>query len=121
MYKHPIIIIFALLYALHLWLKFSGLEVPLWMSNYLADFLCMPLVLAGAHFLICKIQRRATFHFSIAMVLFAVVYFSVVFEWLLPQFSTRFTSDPLDALMYALGALFFYIVIQPTSVFAKKS
>ena len=44
----------------------------------------------------------------------AWLYFSVVFEVILPLFSNNYTADIFDAVMYALGGSFFYFVQMPS-------
>ena len=41
----------------------------------------------------------------------AVVYSSVVFEWLLPNEGTNFVSDVLDIVAYIFGALLYMFII----------
>ena len=42
------------------------------------------------------------------MIVFATVYVSVVFEIVLPHYSTKFTGDLVDVVMYVLGGSIFY-------------
>jgi hypothetical protein len=48
---------------------------------------------------------------SPGQVLFIVVYMSLLFEWLLPMISKIYTSDWRDVLLYCIGGLFFYYVM----------
>jgi hypothetical protein len=41
-------------------------------------------------------------------VIFIVVYVSLIFEGILPLFSKTYTADWIDVLLYAIGGLFFY-------------
>jgi len=43
------------------------------------------------------------------MIFFAWIYVSVVFELLLPTFSHKFTADLFDVLVYALGAILYFV------------
>jgi hypothetical protein len=47
---------------------------------------------------------------SALKILIGVLYFSFLFEFLLPQFSPKFTSDWLDVLMYFLGGVIYFIL-----------
>ncbi len=99
------------LYALHYGGEKAGFSVPL-LQHYLNDLLCMPLVLTLTLFL----QRTFTFRdpghvFTKHQIVLAVLYYSVAFEVVLPQFLPRYTADPLDVLAYALGGWFFYVFI----------
>ena len=44
-------------------------------------------------------------------VFFIVAYVSLVFEVLLPLLSKRYTGDWIDALLYVIGGVFFYFVM----------
>jgi hypothetical protein len=49
-------------------------------------------------------------------VLIAVIYTSVVFEWVLPSIGTNFVSDPIDVMAYTIGGLSYYLVIHRTQI-----
>lgn len=98
----------ALLYAVHLFVKFSGVKVPLFFSSYFADLLCMPFVMILVLLLIRLIKKDPYFQLSISMIVFVVIYTSLVFEGLLPQMSSRFTSDFFDVVFYIFGAVIFF-------------
>ena len=42
------------------------------------------------------------------MIVFALIYVSVAFEFVLPKYSGKFTADVFDVLMYILGSITFY-------------
>ena len=44
-------------------------------------------------------------------VTFIVVYVSVIFELLLPTISRSYTADWIDVMLYGIGGLFFYLVM----------
>jgi len=48
---------------------------------------------------------------SAAQVMFLVVYMSLFFEWLLPMVSKIYTADWRDVLLYCIGGVFFYFVM----------
>jgi len=54
-------------------------------------------------------KKNSTFQLPLSMIAFAVVYVSIVFEFVMPKFSARYTADPMDIVFYALGALFFFL------------
>jgi len=78
-------------------------------SAYLDDLLCLPIVL----FIVQWVQRRvhqrdAVLPYSHVVVSF--VFFSLLFEVVLPRLSVRYVSDYRDVLFYAAGALIFCIL-----------
>ncbi len=97
---HALHILLIALYAWTLYVKFHASNQS-FSNNYLADLICMPIVfyIVGAFFKIVKIN----FSLSIYKVVFGVLYFSFIFEFLLPKFSSRYTGDWIDVLMYCLG------------------
>lgn len=107
--KYNLLILLAL-YNIHLVLKFSHIPVPIALSSYFADLLCMPILLSIATIFIAKTQQNPSFKLSLNMILFATLYVSLVFEYILPMFKpNRFTSDWGDVFCYGLGASFFWL------------
>lgn len=102
-----LLIILSGMYALHLSLKFSGIQVPVWMSSYLADLLCMPVMFVLFTGFMRHVLKRADFKMSIWMILFSVGYVTLVFEWLAPMCSNRYTADAMDAVCYLIGGVFY--------------
>jgi len=97
--------VLAAVYVLFKSAQRNGIEMPL-LHGWFSDVLCMPIVLGAVQFTIKLF--RPTFALSGVMVAVAVIYFTLVFEWWLPQSSSIYTSDWLDVLCYALGGLAFY-------------
>ncbi|OUJ73116.1 hypothetical protein [Hymenobacter crusticola] len=100
----------AAVYGLFKVLQLSHwVSFPTYITSYLADLTCMPILLT----LTLVVQRRLTqnlaFIFPSRWLVAAWLYVSVVFEGLVPQWSSRYVSDPLDVVAYALGTLAFRI------------
>jgi hypothetical protein len=86
----------------------SGIKL---LDNYLLDLLCMPLVL--------EITRQAmrlifspNYDLSKFQILFAVLYVSLLFEYLLPMYQTRFYADVFDVFAYSAGATIWYLLLR---------
>jgi hypothetical protein len=86
----------------------SGIKL---LDNYLLDLLCMPLVL--------EITRQAmrlffspSYDLSKVQILFAVLYVSLLFEYLLPMYQTRFHSDVVDVVVYCAGTIIWYLFLR---------
>ena len=85
----------------------------LFLNGYLADFLAVP-VLAnlGLWFQRIFIDKRSMYILKAGHVIFIVIYLSIAFEWLLPAYHPeRFTGDWIDVLLYIIGGLFFFWVM----------
>lgn len=103
---HPVFIVSVLLFALNQALEQAGVYIwPLY--THLDDILCMPIVLT----LILAAERlyfnNPFFTHPKRYLLATVLLFCVVFEWLLPLLSAKYTSDILDVAAYIMGALLF--------------
>lgn len=97
-------------YSAYLLFKLNSIPAPIMISSYLADILCMPIVLSLALIFVRRVKRLPNFFFNWKHVLFAWIYFSLAFEWFLPSISNRYTADPIDMICYALGSLAFLLL-----------
>ncbi|MGB6152945.1 MAG: hypothetical protein WBG48_13265, partial [Pricia sp.] len=79
-------------------------------SNYLNDFLCMPIVLSIAQYMVRKIKSNDQLQLPLSLILMVSIGYAVYFEYYLPQVHTRYTADPLDVTLYFMGAAFFYLM-----------
>ena len=105
--RQPLFVGSVLLYGAYQ-LNKRGLHRPLpeWLTSYLSDVLCLPVILSlalAAHQALYG--RRATL--PGAWVLAAWATMALWFEVLLPRWSARAVADPVDVLAYAAGALLF--------------
>jgi len=78
-------------------------------DSYLLDLLCIPLVMEGCKWMLEKLLRRP-YRFTGYHVMLAVLYFSLVFEWLLPRMNDRYHGDIYDVLCYGTSAAIWYAV-----------
>ncbi|PVY37325.1 hypothetical protein [Pontibacter virosus] len=103
----PLFWVLAAVYLAHLSWRWLGLPRPWWVQHYLDDLLCLPLVLTVTIFILRYFYgpqlRLSWYH-----VAFTVVYFSLAFEVFFPRFMPRYTSDWVDAALYAIGGVIFY-------------
>lgn len=105
--SHPAFLVAAGLYGLLLALKKSGRYLP-FISDYLADFLALPVVLSIALWAVRVTDaRRRDYVFQTWHIAFAAVLYGLLFEGLFPLLSARHTADPWDLAAYALGGLAF--------------
>lgn len=110
--KNPLFIFSCLLFWINQYLeKIQEIYIP-YVHAYLDDLLAMPVVLG------ITLQAFRWFHplkdqyiFTKIHIILAVVYFSLIFEVILPMKSDTYTRDWWDILCYAIGALAFYYCI----------
>ena len=82
---------------------------PRLLQYYLNDLLCMPLVLAAAIFLQRNlVLRQADYALTSYQIGIIVLYWSVMFEGVIPHFVARYTADLFDVVTYAAGGMLFY-------------
>lgn len=103
---------FFILYLGTLFLKNHPEIYSGWITHYLADLLCIPIVLQLSLWGLRFFKKNNQLYLSKSQIWIAFVYVSIVFEGILPYFKTKYTGDPLDALMYLLGTLFYLIIVQ---------
>jgi len=56
------------------------------------------------------LKRQSEITLKLGVISFLCIEFIVLFEIVLPLFSTTYTSDFLDAIMYILGSIAFYFL-----------
>lgn len=109
---------FLIALAIYLGIQIGHLldiDMPIFIKNHLADLVCMPIVLCLSLWLVQRLplhkvagKRRLKTKLSFFTILTIVVFWAVYFEMYLPNQSTRYTSDPLDALCFLIGAASFF-------------
>ncbi|WP_430907930.1 hypothetical protein [Maribacter sp. 2-571] len=84
-----------------------GWYVPELVNNYLNDFLCMPIVLKMCQYSVRFVRSDKTIVVPLTLKITLTLLFSFYFEYLLPIFAPRYTSDGLDVVAYFTGLLVF--------------
>ncbi|CAG5086650.1 hypothetical protein [Parvicella tangerina] len=104
-----ILFVFSWLIYLVLFIaKKQEISLPYFISCYAADLLAIPLVLGLISVILKKYTANPYFELSAIKVLFACTYFSLLFEWILPSYSSNYISDPIDVLCYFVGGGCYY-------------
>jgi hypothetical protein len=83
-----------------------------WVNGYIDDFFAVPVISNLTLWFMRRAVIRSSYYILSAWkVTFIVLYLSLVFEVLLPLLSKTYTSDWKDAVLYAIGGVFFYYVM----------
>lgn len=83
-----------------------------YVNGYLTDLIAIPVIANLAlWFQRVAIIRNNHYTLSAWRVAFITAYVTLVFEVILPLLSNIYIADWLDALLYAVGGLFFYKVM----------
>jgi len=92
-----------------------------YVNGYITDLFAIPVIAnLGLWFLRYFIIKSNFYTLSPGYVIFTVVYVSVIFELLLPAFTKIYTGDWADVLLYIIGGLFFYKVMNKPIVVERR-
>ena len=111
-FKNPYFLSACLIFWLNQFLERKlKIFIP-YVHAYLDDLMAIPVVLG----ITLQIYRwihplKEGFIFSKTQVFVGWLYFSFLFEFLLPRWSSTYTADVLDVFCYGIGAIAFYKLI----------
>ena len=92
-------------------LRRDGHPLPV-LNGYINDLLAIPVIAnLGLWFQRVFVIRNDYYVLSPWHVVFIVVYVSVLFELVLPYYSKTYTGDWIDVILYMVGGVFFYKII----------
>ena len=97
-------------YWIFFFAKSEGLIFRPLIQGYLSDFLALPLMLGVILIVLRWYTNDIHYRLNFLKILFAFVYISIAFEWILPYYKSNFHSDAWDVLAYAIGGLVFTLV-----------
>jgi hypothetical protein len=104
---HPLFIFSLVAYAIVRMNRWGWLELPDFLNHYLADLVCMPIILTFCLIGVRWVKRLPLFRLSWGMILSMTLFYALLFEGLLPLKSNHHTGDFIDVIMYFLGALMY--------------
>lgn len=86
-------------------------QLPLsnWVTFYVNDFLCMPIILSICLFGVRQIKGNSKLYIPGIAIVSLCIYFAVFFEWIMPRINPRYTADWIDIMLYGIGGLLFFI------------
>ncbi len=87
-----------------------SIQLPIVIKSYVNDLLCLPIVLETCRRSASWILKIPHLHLNSFTITSVCMYFSVYFEYYLPTFNTRYTSDWTDVLLYCFGGTIFYFL-----------
>ena len=101
-------------------LRRSGHPLPV-LNGYIDDLLAIPVIAnLGLWFQRVFVIRNNYYVLSPWHVVFIVVYVSVLFELALPHYSNTYTGDWIDVVLYLVGGVFFYKLINRPIIAEKR-
>lgn len=109
--RHPLFWISCATYFLLKLTRMGDWRLP-FLHDYVADLVCMPVVMGlGLAFLRLVVVRDGRYCLPLRMVVITVVFYSLLFEVWFPRISTAFTADWWDVVAYSVGAVVFQVVL----------
>ncbi len=87
LFKSPYFIVSTLLYATIYITDSCGISFPPFLRNYYADLLCLPILLPAILWVLQHIKRMPHLTLNKSMIVFAWLYVSLLFEFILPKYS----------------------------------
>lgn len=90
--------------------KKNDIILPYFFRCYFADLLAIPLTLSVTTFIMRKYTANPDFCLSIPKIIVACLYFSILFEWILPHQSNAYTRDLIDVFCYFIGGGIYYYI-----------
>jgi hypothetical protein len=106
--KHPFLIGMICIATAVYVTSLLGFQLPHLISDYLNDLLCMPIVLSLCLAALRLMKKDNQIYITPSMIIVLTLYYAFHFEWLLPRYMVRYTSDAIDVLLYIIGAIVFY-------------
>jgi hypothetical protein len=104
----PLFIAYCLIWTVIHLCRYLHLPVPL-LNGHLTDFIAVP---AMAHITLTFtrrfIARNDVYTYPLYYLLFIAMYTSVMFEWIMPHYSGKYTGDWWDVAAYFAGGLFYH-------------
>ncbi|TWJ01595.1 hypothetical protein JN11_01746 [Mucilaginibacter frigoritolerans] len=118
---NPWFIIGCLTWAIVLVLRRTSHPLP-YINGYINDVFAIPVIAnLGLWFNRVFIIKSNHYVLSKRQVAFIVIYVAIVFEGFLPYLSKTYTADWIDVLLYILGGLFFYRVMNKARMEQRSS
>lgn len=100
--------ILVLLFGIHKLLEY--LNWSHWfMRSYLDDLLVLPIILPFTLSLLRLIFRNEKLLLGLPLIITAIIMFTIVFELILPFYSSEYTRDYFDLLFYSLGGVMYWL------------
>jgi hypothetical protein len=89
-------------------LQFFKILLPKIIHFYANDFFIMPIVLFISLQVLKFTRNQSNFTIPLFYILYLCAFYSVVFEFILPNYLARYTKDYIDVLLYFASGIVFY-------------
>jgi hypothetical protein len=91
-------------------LQYYSIPLPRLIRFYLNDFLIIPIVLFISLQILKWTKNDKNYKISLSIILYLCFLYSILFEFIFPEYLARYTKDIVDVILYfASGFLFYYL------------
>ena len=90
-------------------LQYYSQKINALINNYANDFIAIILVLKITHLVIYALFKISFTKYP-KYIVFVWIYFSFLFECVIPLYNIRYTSDFFDIAIYLVGTLIFLVI-----------
>ena len=84
------------------------IDLPNFINNYTNDFLIVPIVLFMCLLFLRWSRNNKNFTLSLPIVLYVCLLYSILFEFVFPEYLARYTKDYIDIILYFTGGFIFF-------------
>lgn len=114
--------IFSLLIGTSVYLaQKNNFHLPNFIRFYLNDFLIIPIVLTISLYILRWSKNDKNYKIPLSIVLYSCFLYSFLFEYFLPKYHLRYTSDFIDVILYFASGIIFYILQKNNHELFKKA
>lgn len=89
-------------------LQFFSIKLPNIIQFYLNDFLIIPIVLFISLHILKWSKNDKKYTLSLSIILYICFLYSLLFEFIYPNYLARYTKDYIDILLYFASGFLFY-------------
>ncbi|WP_397447468.1 hypothetical protein [Polaribacter sp. R77954] len=89
-------------------LQSFNIYLPKIINNYVNDFLIIPIVLFLCLLFLKWSRNDKNFALSLPIILYVCFMYSILFEFVFPEYLARYTKDYMDIILYFAGGFLFY-------------
>lgn len=109
--KLTLYILFSLISGLSIYfLQFLNIDLPNFINNYVNDFLIIPIVLFICLLFLRWSRNDKKFNLSLPIILYVCFMYSILFEFVFPEYLARYTKDYIDVMLYFASGFLFYLL-----------
>lgn len=105
-----VFVLYCIVFTILQLFYFLDQPIPGFIRDYLADFLCMPIVLSICLFVVQLVKKDKSIRLNISTISSVFLMYSIYFEMILPPIHWRYTADYRDVLLYLAGSIIFYFL-----------